>query len=424
MPSLFRPTAQPKDGPARTSPVWHIRYFCPIRRRSHAISTGCRNRKNAERLLRQFCDLLESNRVGLDNPLLKLRDECRQQAAGERQDVEEALAAFESDLRAGRIRKRGNRRPVGKEHADSTMARIRKVISESGVKTVDAITVSGVNAYLDRCREQGVIRTNQTRKHFERAIKSFSRWLATTERLDKDPLAALDVTFVNPELDVVHSRSEFTMAEVNAIIAAATENPTTVAGFSGKTRAVLYLTASVTGYRARELAALTRQDFAPDFSSVTLSGQFTKNAKRATTPIPATVRPVLAEFTATLAPTDHLWPGGWKKDGEKWVATGWIRDRRGADFLRADAAKVGIVIGRKGKAANGGRVLDFHSFRHFYISNLDRSDAGDGLKGELARATPGVAERYTHRDLTRLAAVVERLPVPDLTALTKKPSST
>ena len=58
----------------------------------------------------------------------------------------------------------------------------------------------------------------------------------------------------------------------------------------------------------------------------------------------------------------YLFPGGWEKNGEEWVPAGWVKDHRAADLLRLDAPGVGIVIGRKMKAANGGKVLDFHSF--------------------------------------------------------------
>ncbi len=99
------------------------------------------------------------------------------------------------------------------------------------------------------------------------------------------------------------------------------------------------------------------------------------------------------------------------------MPAGWIKDNRAGELLRADASLVNIVIGRKGKEANGGRVLDFYSFRHTYISNLDRITISNSLKERLSRATAQVVERYTHRELGRLSEVAERLPTPDLSAL-------
>jgi integrase len=413
MPNLFRAKAKPKGKPTRTSSVWSIRYWCPLRRRSHAISTRCRNRKNAERCLRQFCDLLERREVGLENPFLVQLQQEREKQSFDRRGIEVCLSAFEADLRSGRIRKRGRRQAVGESYADTTMARIRRITNGCGAKTIDQLTVETVDAFLDRCQENGTIRTNQTRKHHERAIKAFTRWGQTTERIDRDPLTRLDVTYVDEERDIVHSRSEFTLDELSRIIQAAT-GATPLAGLTGRQRALLYAFAASTGLRARECAAIRRQDFTEDSAFVSLSGLFTKNRKRAMQPIP----PGLHEYGAKLTPDEFLWPGGWQQNEKReWVPTGWIKDSRAGDFLRADAALVGIVIGRKGKESNRGRVLDFHSFRHTYISNLERADVTDGLRGQLSRATAQVVERYTHRELGRLTEVAQRLPTPDLSAL-------
>src|SRR3712207_1083738 len=107
MPSLVKPKSKRKEQPTRTSPIYHIRCYCPFRKRSVVISTRCKNRKNAERCLREFCDLLERNEVGLENPFLLRRRQRIEEA--DRLNIEDCLAAFESDLRAGRVRK-GKRR--------------------------------------------------------------------------------------------------------------------------------------------------------------------------------------------------------------------------------------------------------------------------------------------------------------------------
>ena len=72
---------------------------------------------------------------------------------------------------------------------------------------------------------------------------------------------------------------------------------------------------------------------------------------------------------------------------------------------------MGIVIGRKGLEANGGRVLDFHSFRHSYVSALDRAGISEGLSRKLARAScRAILERYTHREFEELSAAIEGIP--------------
>jgi hypothetical protein len=87
-----------------------------------------------------------------------------------------------------------------------------------------------------------------------------------------------------------------------------------------------------------------------------------------------------------------------------------VKGKSAGEFLRFDAAKVGIVIGRKGKEQNGG-VLDFHSFRHFYGTVCDQAGISDGLRRKLHRAsTQKLLDRYTHRELAELTAAVEELP--------------
>src|SRR5436305_6463002 len=103
MPNLVRPKSQRKGQPAVTSAVWHIRYYCPARRRSVVISTRCKARRNAEACLREFADLLERGEVGHENPFLA-RHRGRAEEA-ERLSAAACLAAFEADLPAGRVRK-------------------------------------------------------------------------------------------------------------------------------------------------------------------------------------------------------------------------------------------------------------------------------------------------------------------------------
>jgi hypothetical protein len=93
------------------------------------------------------------------------------------------------------------------------------------------------------------------------------------------------------------------------------------------------------------------------------------------------------------------------------VEAGWIAGKSAGEFLRKDGARVGIVIGRKGQEANGGRVLDFHSFRHSYVSALDRAGISEGLSRKLARAScRAILERYTHREFEELCTAVEAIP--------------
>jgi integrase len=285
---------------------------------------------------------------------------------------------------------------------------VRKIIEGCGVKRADEISTDGVNRLVDRLQESGEIRTQQTRKHYERAVKSFSRWLATTERLARDPLSRLDVTAVEAR-DVVHGRGAFTTGEIEAIAASARTGPS-YRGLTGYQRSLLYVFAASTGLRAKECAAVRKADLGADLASVLVTGQFTKNGVDAVQPVPSALRADLEAYVAGLGEEEFLWPGGWQRDEQgRWVEAGWIAGKEAGEFLRRDAAKVGIVIGRKGKEANGGRVLDFHSLRHTYVSALAQAGVSEGLSRTLARAScQAILERYTHREFEELSAAVER----------------
>jgi integrase len=411
VPSLVRPKSKRKGQPTRVSPVFHIRYYCPFRGRSVAISTRCKSRRNAEKCLREFCDLLERGEVGRDNPFLLRRRQRIEEA--DRLAIDECLTAFEADLRAGRVR-RGKRKAVSRTHADLTMGRVRKVVEGCGLRRADDLSADAVNRLLDRLQEEKEIKTAQTRKHYERAVKSFSCWLASSGRLDRDLLHRLAVTHVDAA-DVVHGRGAFTMEEVARIAEAARGGPS-YRGLSGGQRSLLYIFAAYTGLRAKECAAARKSDFGPEMASVRISGQFTKNSKDAVQPIPSFLRPALAEYVAGLGDNDFLWPGGWAQDEQGlWVEAGWIAGKSAGEFLRRDAARVGIVIGREGKKANGDLVLDFHSFRHTYVSALDRAGISEGLSRKLARAScRAILERYTHHEFEELSAAVEGIPAIQL----------
>jgi hypothetical protein len=143
---------------------------------------------------------------------------------------------------------------------------------------------------------------------------------------------------------------------------------------------------------------------------VKVAGMFTKNKQEAVQPVPIFLRPILATYVANLRDGDFLFPGGWQQAGGKWETAGWVKGKSASEFLRYDAARVGIVIGRKGKEQNHG-VLDFRGLWNFYGTVCDQAGISDGLRRKLHRAsTQKLLDRYTHCALADLTAAVEELP--------------
>jgi site-specific recombinase XerD len=209
-------------------------------------------------------------------------------------DIGKTLAAFEADLRAGRIRKGGNRSAVTAEHAALVMARIRRILDGTKSSRLTNLTLGAVNSFLDHSRIDNTIKSAQTRRHYERSVKSFTSWCRKTGRLPNNPLTGLEVTHVS-EQDVVHCRDEFQLNEVSAIIKSATTQPVRSC-LTGPQRALLYVFATATGFRARECGAVRAGDFAADFSFVVLAPNFCKNRKRVQQPVLYELRPRLMSY--------------------------------------------------------------------------------------------------------------------------------
>lgn len=401
---LCKPKYKPKGKPTCQSKTWHIRFWCRFRKRPACFSTGSRDRRNAERKLRAFLDILDRGEYDGHNPFLRAQEQKEQAWSRLRMPV--CLTAYEADLRAGKVRKRGRGKPPTREHADLALARLRRVVA--GVPQADGLLPTVVASALDALqREQGF--GQQTRKHHERAVKAFSAWLCESGRMRYDPLAGLRVSEVAAE-QVLYPRAAFSHEQVEKIVAAAATGPT-LRGLSGPQRSLLWLFLAGTGFRVREAAAVRRCDFSADCATVRLSGLFTKNDKAAQQPLPHWLQQALVPYVATLAEDALLWPGGWEQDANgRWRAVAWMANHDGSDMLRVDAAAAGLTIGKAGMAANGGVPLDCHSFRHYFATAVGAVGVSESLARKLVRASSAaLLSRYTHHDAEQLAAAVAEL---------------
>ncbi len=405
MPTLVRPKAKPKDGPTRQSDVWHVCFWDRLRGRTRLISTQCRQRRNAERRLREFVDLLEQGRYTGANPWLAAQQE--QAKAHQTLALPALLSEYEADLRAGRVRKRGRGKPPTAEYAALALTRLRRCVA--GVTRADALTPEAVTRTLDRLCEDGGL-SRQTRKHHERAVKAFAAWLCSSGRLPHDPLAGLSASEVTTET-TAYPRGAFSPEQVSAIVASAKRGPT-YRGLSGPQRSLLWLFLAATGLRVREAASVRRCDFGPGLLSVTVAGCHTKNGKEARQPLPPWLAVALSPYVATLGETAYLWPGGWRQDAKgRWVVCGWVGHKDAGELLRRDAKGCGILIGKEGLEANGGVALDAHSFRHTFATNLGRCGVSERLARKLTRtSSESLLARYTHTEQAELAAAVAALP--------------
>ncbi len=393
MAKLWLPRSKRKGKPATTGRTWHVRFFCRFRGRMCALSTQCRSRKNAERRLRQFVDMMERGEYDGTNPWI--REQETKTDAWRKLRVAVCREAFEADLRLGRVRKRGRGKPPCDEYVAMALVRLDRVLARCPVSQVDQLTPGLVASAIDGVQQAEGF-GQQTRKHYERGIKAFATWCCSSGRLEHDPLSRLVVSSVSDEA-VSYPRGAYSVAQVQALVAAAADGPA-FRGLSGEQRSLLWLFLACTGFRVKEAASLRKRDFAADLSTVRLAGANAKNDKAALQPLPATLREALHPYLGGLDDDAVLWPFNY---------------RRAVDCLEFDAGRADspIVVGKEGIEANGGKALDCHSFRHFYASQIDRCGVSERLARKLARASSGsLLDRYTHREAEELAAAVSAWP--------------
>src|SRR5262249_5661901 len=152
--------------------------------------------------------------------------------------------------------------------------------------------------------------------------------------------------------------------------------------------AMLYAVAMVTGFRAGELASLVPGSFDLDAvpSTATVKAAYSKNGRKCVQPLPPDIVVPLRRYLASKPSGELVWPGKWATDA--------------AEMLRIDLVAAGIPY-----RDEDGRVADFHSLRHAYITLLERSGVSPKLAQELARHSDIrlTMNVYTHAGLYDLA---------------------
>ena len=223
------------------------------------------------------------------------------------------------------------------------------------------------------------------------AIKQFCRWMVKERRASSSPVAHL--SGLNIKTDRRRERRNLTGDELVRLI------ETTAAGpvrekLTGTARAVLYRLAAETGLRRKELASLTTDSF--DFERLTVfaSGGETKNHQDAELPLRAETAAMVERFiqTAGIASESPLWPN---------------LTKRTAEMFKADLADAGIPY-----VDESGRVADFHSLRHSFISMLAAGGVHPKLAQTLARHSNInlTLSRYTHTVLSDESDALSALP--------------
>ncbi len=291
------------------------------------------------------------------------------------------------------------------EHIVTTIRRIERFLEHGGIRNVTAIDTVAAGNFLAELREEGS--ATETRNHYLRAMKHFTSWLDSGDRLMRDPLRKLSPT--NADADRRRVRRALSDEEYIRLIETA-ENGPPIESIPGPDRAMIYILAAWTGYRKGEIGSLTRGSF--DIESepptVTVQAAYSKRRREDTQVLhPWVVERLKAwlldrddDESALLFPICGRVPGGTNRKTAKMMREDlaaarrkWIaetkqqrKSREKSDFLRYQDSKK--------------RYADFHANRHTFITNLCRAGVSPKIAQSLARHSTIrlTMDLYTHLD--------------------------
>ena len=358
----------------------------------------------AQTMLNSSVKQIEREKAGLVDPT----------DAERKRLLKEHLREFENYL---------NHRGITPKHVGETISKLTKVVANRKWTLIADITAASALTYLGQLRQGGL--SPQTYNHYLKAFKTFTRWLVRDRRTPFDPLAHL--ARLNEKVDRRHDRRPLSEEEFRRLVEAARAGKK-IEGIKGPDRAMLYILAAWTGFRRGELGSLTLTSLRLDDDppTATVAACCSKHRREDTQVLHPELVRQLKDWLATkkysspnmpLFPIFGRVPGGTDRKTHKMLKRDlkaardhWLKEadddkreykeRQKSDFLcYCDAA---------------GLYADFHSFRHLFITNLERAGISPKMAQVLARhsdirLTLGV---YTHVKLHDQTAAIGALPGP------------
>lgn len=368
------------------------------------------DRTASEVLHAELATKVERGQVGMIDPM----DEHR------KRPLVEHLDAFEQHLES--------RENTG-SHVELTMQRVRTIAASIQAKVIAGITPGRVEECLKDLRRQGLPPKGKGKRrplslsssnHYLRAIRTFCNWLVRDRRIEANPLAGLSA--LKAEKDLKRRRRALTEEEAIALVEAARNSVAAFRDLSSQDRAMLYEVAMSSGLRASELASLTAEslDFANVPATIRVLAGYSKHREEDIQPLPAELAGRLEVWARGRRPGAPLWPGSWSEKAARMVRldldvarTKWL-EASPSQEVRKEREQGHFLAYMDG----AGRVADFHSLRHTFISNLARGGVHPKIAMELARhkkldLTMGVYTHVLHSDKAAALDVLPSLAVPN-----------
>ncbi len=339
------------------------------------------------------------------------------------------------------------------QHRENVETHVRKIAAAAAFGTLDAVTLRGTVAFLDRlhfgdvgAREPGAEpagRSLNTCRAYCGSLKAFLTWAVAEGRLAASPLARF-VYNKGEKSGKTRVRRALSCDEFARLVDAAGASRRPVESISGPDRAMLYILACWTGLRRSELGSLTVDSFKllANAPTVTVLPAYSKRGREDVIALHDALAPMVAAWLSSkgeLAHGERVLPMGEGKSKRKTAKMArcdlaaarraWLREARAplkaarslpADSRRRIVARVRREAGRRRASSflcyvnAEGAFADFHAHRVAFITNLNRAGVAPRIVQQLARhsdirLTMGV---YTALEITDQVSGIQALPAP------------
>ena len=282
-------------------------------------------------------------------------------------------------------------------YANLSAYRVRQTLAGIQATRWADIDVNRVKRYLAERRKGGL--SIESTNHYTRRIKQFCRWMVKSRRAAENPVEALST--LNARTDRRHDRRAFATDELCCLISATHDGPVR-RGVSGPVRSMTYRLSAETGMRANEIRTLVVGAFNldPQRPTVTVRAAYSKHRRDDVLYLRPALAAVLRQHFANKLPTAPAF-----KMPEPSAVVRVLR----MDLTDARAVWLGEAETPEDRHEceqsmflvyrdDAGLVLDFHSFRHTFVSNLARGGVHPKVAQQLARHSSIVLtmDRYSH----------------------------
>jgi len=375
-------------------------------------STGCRGAEAAEQWLSRKVSEVERIQSGV---VSQAEADTAAKSAGL---IDDTLAAFTNDMKS--------RRRVP-EHIKATKSFIKRCADDCGWRRLADMDGIQAGAWL-----RGQLDAGKSARTYNRglvALSSFGRWCVKQRLILSNPFNTL--SRMNEKADRRYERRPLTTPEVTAIIEAARIRPVMEATkgnkrckgatlsnderarleWKGWNRALCYRLMSVSGLRYGEARGLRLSDIhlEGDTPHITIQAAREKARRGAQIPLHGAVIDELALFIKAREKS-------FVSDSSASIVSfpGMVKDAPLFDDLPTKITRQfkGDCKTAKVKTDMAGRVVDVHSLRYYFGTELARAGVPLHVVQKLMRhSTPTLTSAvYIHSKLSDLGAAVDLLP--------------